>query len=460
LEELLIKLKNYVSNRKDYLVEEVRRLIRMPSISGTGEGIQETAEFLRDWIRERLGSEAVLLSYGGHPIVYGRVRSKGLSKVVIYNMYDVQPPDPLSEWDYPPFEATIAEGKIVGRGAYNTKAGLMCSLLGVEAVKEAAGDIPVEVVFVLEGEEEIGSLSMPKFIEDKGGELVGSDFVYFAYPSEDVPGKPTIELGNKGIVFVELRVRTSRYDAHSSLGSGLVNPVAVLARVALELLDPLAGPKLGWLESKAVTPTEEDLKYLGDIMEACPLNRVVEEYGVYRTLLTGRDWYIRVFFRPSVNIDGFASGYVGPGTKTITPAEAVMRLDFRLVPNIEPEDAISYLNEVLEKLKLKDLVEVRVHDSYTWSKTDPRHPAVRTAVETYSMMGLKPYLIPMMPGSAPSYLFTRVLKLPMISTGPGHGGRAHAPNEYITLDTVTNLTLYTALLIMKTALKSGSGWRS
>ena len=182
------------------------------------------------------------------------------------------------------------------------------------------------------------------------------------------------------------------------------------------------------------------------------MERVVEEYGIRRTLLSGRDWYVEVFFRPAVNVDGFESGYVGPGTQTITPAEAVMRLDFRLVPDIEPEDVLAFVDELLARLGLRDLVEVGVHDSYTWSKTSPRHPAVGKAVRAYEQMGLKPCIVPMSPGSAPSYLFTRVLGLPMVSTGPGHGGRAHAPNEYITVDTVPKLTLYTALLLLNVAM--------
>lgn len=450
--ELVDKLRNYVLARKDYLIEEVRKLIRMPSISGTGEGIEEVATYLRDWIKEKLGGEAVLLTYGGHPIVYGRLRSPiAQKKVVIYNMYDVQPPEPLNEWEYPPFEAVVIGDKIIGRGAYNTKAGLMCSLLGLEVLKEVAGGPPVETVFILEGEEEIGSPSMPKFIEDKKAELSDSELVYFAAPSEEVPGKPVIELGNKGIVFLELKVRTSRYDVHSSLSGGIVNPVAVLAKVVNELIDPLSGPKLGWLESKVKIPSSEDLEYLDDIMESCPMERVVEEYGINKTILSGRDWYIEVFFKPTVNVDGLISGYVGPGTKTITPAEATLRLDFRLVPDIEPEDIQVFMSELLKKLGFDDLVKVYVHDFYTWSKTNPKHPIVKKAVRAYEQMGLRPYIVPMTPGSAPSYLFTRILGLPMISTGPGHGGRAHAPNEYITLDTVPKLTLYTALLLLNIA---------
>ncbi len=437
----------YVKSRREELVEEVRSFLRMPSVSATGEGVRDVASYLASWIKERLGGDAELLEYGGHPIVYGRVRGGSDRKIVFYNMYDVQPVDPLDEWIAPPFEAKIVEGKIIARGAYNTKAGLMSMLLGLEAYQEVFGDPPIDVYIVFEGEEELGSPSMPKFVEDKGGELRGAEMVYFAFPSERVRGKPAIVLGNKGIVFVELRCRISKYDVHSSFSRGLYNPSAVLAKVVSHLIDPLEGPKLPWLEDKTVTPSKEDLEFLDDIMEAYPAEDLLESYGVFRPRLSGREWYIAVYFKPTVNVDGFTSGYTGPGTKTITPAEARVRLDFRLVPEIEPEDVIRGLQETLDRLGLSGLVEIEVLDSYTWSKTDPRSPAVKRALKAYRAMNLEPKIIPMIPGSAPSYLFTRKLGIPMIDTAPGHGGRAHAPNEYITVDSIPSMTAYTALLL-------------
>jgi len=290
---------------------------------------------------------------------------------------------------------------------------------------------------------------MPKLVEDKSGELRGADLAFFAFPSERVPGKPTIILGNKGIVFVELVARTSRYDVHSSFSRGLYNPAAILARVISELIDPHGGPRVQWLEDKTVTPTSEDLEYIGDIVEASPREELVNIYGIKDTRLKGVDWYIAVYFKPTVNVDGFTSGYTGPGTKTITPAEAIARLDFRLVPNIEPEDVIEGLKSLIKRLGLEEFVEVKIHDAYTWSKTSPKHPMVSKAVEAYKDLGLKPYIIPILPGSAPSYLFTRKLGTPFIATGPGHGGRAHAPNEYITVDTIPKIALYTAALFLK-----------
>ncbi len=447
----LNKIQGYVNKNREYLIEEVRKLLRMPSISGSGEGIEETASYLRDWLKERLGVDATLLRYGGHPIVYGKLDVGASKTVIVYNMYDVQPVEPLDQWEVSPFEARIVGDKIIARGAYNTKGALMSTLLGIESFYRVGEKPPVNIIFILEGEEELGSPSMPKLVEDKKDELKNAYMTYFAFPSERIPGKPTMILGNKGIVFIELKCKTAKYDAHSSLSRGLINPAAVLAKIASELIDPIHGPKIPWLEEKTVTPTTEDLKYLKDIMEAIPREEVLKMYGITKPRLKEKEWYIAVYFKPTVNIDGFQSGYVGPGTKTITPAEATMRLDFRLVPNIEPEDIINGLERLIEKLGLKELVEISIHDYYTWSKTSPEAEQVKIAIKAYEKMKLKPYIIPMLPGSAPSYLFTRVLGVPMISTGPGHGGRAHAPNEYITLDTIPKITLYTATLLIETS---------
>ncbi len=447
-EDLRNKITQYVRENRERFVEEVRRFLQMPSISGSGLGIKETASFLQEFIKTRLGGEATQLTYGGHPIVYGRIKGSSRRKMIIYNMYDVQPVEPLDQWISPPFEARIIEDKIIARGAYNTKGALLSALLGVETYLRLCGEVPLDILFVLEGEEELGSPSMPKFIEDKQGDLRGSELVYFAIPSERKIGKPSIVLGNKGIVFVELRSKTSEYDVHSSFSRGLYNPAVILSHVISHLIDPLEGPKIPWLDEKALTPTEEDLKYLDDIKEAMPFEELLEAYKIYRPRLSGDDLYIAVFFKPTVNVDGFSSGYTGPGTKTITPAEAVARLDFRLVPGIEPEDVIEGLKKIIDRLGLSNLVEIHVHDAYTWSRTDPRNPYVEISRKVYSEMGYaRVYTIPNIPGSAPGYLFTRRLGVPMISTAPGHGGRAHAPNEYITVDTVPKIIEYTARLI-------------
>ncbi|MBC7090302.1 MAG: M20/M25/M40 family metallo-hydrolase [Nitrososphaeria archaeon] len=431
-----------ILSKRDYIVEEVRKLLRMPSISGTGEGIEDVAGYLRDWIRDRLGANTTLLRYGGHPIVYGKLDSRKEKTIIFYNMYDVQPTGPLELWSSPPFEARIVEDKIIARGATNTKGALMSTLLGFEAMVEVLGESPVNIIFALEGEEELGSPSMPKFVEDKKVELQEADTGLFTIPSEVEVGKPRIQLGNKGIVFIELKCSTSEYEVHGSYSRGFYNPAVILSKIVSELIDPHFGPKIPWLEEKTVLPTPEDLLLLDQLIECTPLEKMMESHGIKYSRLKGREWYQAVFFKPNVNVDGFAAGYTGPGTKTVLPNEATLRIDFRIVPNIEPEDVIEGFKVLIERLGFSDMVEVNVLDGYTWSKISPNAPVVEVAKEAYSDMGVKPYIIPLITGSAPMHLFTRVLKIPVIVTGPGHGERAHAPNEFITVDTTWKTASY------------------
>ena len=436
---------------KDKLIDEVREFLRMPSISGTGEGIEETASFLRDFIIDRVKGDAELRRYGGHPIVYGYLDSERGESMIYYNMYDVQPVEPLDEWIQPPFEARIVEDKIIARGAYNTKGALLSGLLGIEYYRKYHGSLPLNIHFILEGEEELGSPSMPKLIEDVGDELRGASFQYFAIPTEAIRGKPRVILGNKGIIFIEARVKTSKYDVHSSLGRGIYNPAVILAKLASSLIDPLEGPIVDWLNEDVESPSEVDVKYLDDIIEASPFEVVMELYGIKEARLRDRDLYIQVYFKPNINIDGFTSGYTGAGTKTIVPSEGVLRIDFRLVPNMDPGRVYERFLRHIRELGLDRFIEVKLCDMYPWSKSDPDGRAAKAAREAYLHLGLRPYTIPILPGSAPTYLFTRELGVESIAAGPGHGGRAHAPNEYITIDTIPGIAKYTVALMLSYA---------
>jgi acetylornithine deacetylase/succinyl-diaminopimelate desuccinylase-like protein len=438
---------NIVDQNKESLLQEVRSFLRMPSISGTGEGIEETARFLRDWLHTKLGADVQLLRYGGHPIVYGYLDENAEHTLIYYNMYDVQPVDPLDKWIAQPFEAKIIENKIVARGALNTKGSLMSGLLGMELFKKENGRLPMNIIFVLEGEEELGSPSMPRLVEDKKSELANASVAYFAFPTETLISKPKVILGNKGIMFVEINVKTSQYDVHSSLGRGLYNPAVILSKIVSSLIDPLKGPIVDWLEEDVITPTSKDLQYLDEIKEASPIEVVKELYGIKETRLSDEELYIEVYFKPNINVDGFTSGYTGPGPKTIVPGEGKLRLDFRLVPNMDGKKIYDNFINHLKKLGVSRYIDVKLHDLYPWSKTDPDSIVANSARKAYSMIGMKPYTIPMLPGSAPMYLFTHVLNVHAVAAGPGHGGRAHAPNEYITIETVPGIAKYTMAFI-------------
>ncbi len=427
---------------KEKLLEDALEFIKMPSISATGEGIEETSRYLRDFIIERLGGEASLERYGGHPIVYGYV-GDDVDSAIYYGMYDVQPVEPLDKWIVDPFSGSIIEDKIIARGAYNTKGSLISTLLGLEKYIETFGKPPMRIYFIIEGEEELGSPSMPKIIEDKKDELANAKTVLFTFPTEFIPGKPAVILGNKGIIFIDVKVKTSEYDVHSSYARGLYNPATILAKIVESLIDPLEGPKPEWLYSGFREPSDEELGYIDDIIEAMPPEHLKDAYGIYRFRFDDiRELVKEIIFYPSVNVDGFCSGYCGEGTKTIVPSEGILKIDFRLVPDMEPDIIYRKFLEHIEGLGLKEYVDVILRDSYTWSQTSPDSLSAQTAKKSLEQLGLEPKMVYRLPGSAPMYLFTRELGIDVVSVGPGHGGRAHAPNEFITVDTIPKTAIF------------------
>lgn len=444
---MMKKALSLIENRWEKYLEEVRNFLRMPSISPTGEGIDETACFLRDFLNERLDSESVLLRYGGHPIVYSVMNNGSDKTLILYNMYDVLPVEPLDEWVSPPFEANIIEDKIIARGAVNTKAPLMSMLLGIEALKDAFDRLPINLCFVLEGEEEIGSSSMYKFVQEKKEELMRAQAGYFMYPSEGTKDKPQIILGKKGIIYLELNIKTSKYDAHGSYVQLHHNPIEIASNIISTLKDRNGDILVKWLFDDVVTPSKNDLKYLPELMAAFDLNEVIRTYGIKKIRGLIKDLYVEVFFKPSINIDGIVGGYVMEGAKTITPAEVKIKMDFRLVPNMTPEGTLHRFMEHLEENGFKEWVDIKLFHNYDWSRTSPEAHIVKAARQAFLDLGMNPYIVTTAAGSAPEYLFTKKLKLPIITAAPGYGGRIHAPNEFIEVAGIRKMMEYMIPLI-------------
>ncbi|MCD6509373.1 MAG: M20/M25/M40 family metallo-hydrolase [Thermoprotei archaeon] len=441
-----MKIIKYIEENFNEYLEGTRRFLMQPSISGSEEGIIECADMLKE-ISEELGVKVTLLRYGGHPIVYGKLKGNSKGKPLIcYGMYDVQPPEPLEAWIAPPFETRIVDGKLIARGAINTKGPLMAFIYGVKSVLEIEGEVPVDIIFAIEGEEEIGSPSIPKFVEDKKDELSNAGLTYFHTMSENAKGVPAIRLGNKGIVFMELSIKNSDYDVHSSLAQGIVSPVARLVHALSTMVGVNGEILLKELYEDVRVPSEKDIKYMEDIMEYFDMAELIKLYNIRRLRYEGEELYKVIFFQPSINIDGISAGYMGLGTKTILPAEA--RIDIRLVPDMESDKVVDVIKAHLKTHGFED-IEVKVLDKYEWSKTDPDNPAVKVAVEAHRELGYDPKVIPMMSGSAPFYAFSRKLKLPVIATGLGYGARAHAPNEFITVDGLKRSIKYAAVFLLK-----------
>jgi len=438
------KIHRYIDEHFDEHVRRVQEYLRQPSISQTGEGMKETAEMTRDYLRDLLGAESTIDSTSGYPVVYGELRSRSSDRwMFVYGMYDTQPVEPLDEWTSPPFEARIVDDRIIARGAINSKGPFMATLNALQAIQEVTGDLPFNFVFGVEGEEEQASVHLPEWAEKRESELKRCEAMGMWMPSQAFPGAPpALILGLKGIVYLELECRTNPMDVHSSNANVLPNPVWRLVWA----LNTMRGQDEVLIEGfyeNVEPPSPEDLELVDRhaelLVKALTASYQVENYRGENFKAMARN----LIFQPSpINIDGIISGWTGPGTKTITPARALVKIDIRLVPNMTTDEVIDRVKNHLRKRGFED-IEVRVLGAYEWVKVSIKDKISQAAIKTFRDLGHEPIVLPMMPGSAPFYLFCKEpFNMKMVMGGLGHGGRVHAPNEYIMVDGLKDLEKY------------------
>ena len=334
----------------DALLAQLFDFLRFPSVS-TDPARRDDVSACGQWLYEKfvsMGLFAEVRGTPGHPVIFARSQPRpGLRTVLIYGHYDVQPADPLDLWTSPPFEPRLDNGIIFARGSADNKGQVMTHILGVEAAL-AAGALPVNVLFVVEGEEEIGSPNLAAFLKAHAAELK-CDVVVISDTGMVAPGIPTLTYGLRGIGCVELRVTGPAVDLHSGIyGGAVANPITALARLLATLHDPqgrIAVP--GFLDS--VAPLQD---WERNAWAALPLGdaRLIEITGA--PLLTGEPGYTpieRMWARPTIEINGIGGGYQGEGTKTVIPHSAFAKLTFRLVPHQDSLVAIAQVSAHLRK---------------------------------------------------------------------------------------------------------------
>lgn len=427
-----------IDARFDKHLAAIQDFLRMPSISNEGIGMEETAAYVRKLIAD-VGGTAEICPTQGYPVVYGEVNAGREKTLLIYGMYDVQPVAG-EQWISPPFGAEIVEldefGKcVVCRGVFNSK-GPLRGFFNVIALLREMGDLPVNLKFVIEGEEEMGSKHLPDFILSNKDRL-RADAVFFPFYSQNRSGKPILYLGCKGLVYLELACQgsarggpTSR-DVHSSYAAWISSPAWRLANALAALVSPEEHILVDGLTANAKPPSDEDEELLNVLSKTFDANVWLKEADAlrFKVDLNGKDLLRHYLFSPTITIDGLSAGYEGPGMKTVLPHKATAKLDIRLVPGMTVADALSRLKAHLSKHGFDD-VGIEVLGSYGPSKVSVREPGVQALIAAYRHLGYDPEIWPMIGGSAPFYLFTEELGIPIIIGGLGHGGRAHSPNEY------------------------------
>lgn len=423
------------------LVRDLQTLIRQPSVSATGTGISECAELVKD-VMHSAGIRTEILHLGGAPpLVYGEVRSRVNPDrtLLFYHHYDVQPPEPLEEWLDPPFSGTVREGKIFGRGAADDKGELLTRIKAVQAHLQAYGDVPCNVKFVVEGEEETGSANISKYLRRHRRKLA-CDAVVWEFGFVDGSGRPVVGLGMKGLLYVELTVEGPASDAHSSLAPIMRNPAWQLVH-ALGTMRSTDGRILirGWYDE--VRPLSRlDLKLLK--MEPFSVSSFRKEFGAENLIagMVGIRAKIALAAEPTCNIAGFQSGYTGSGAKTVLPARASAKIDFRLVPNMDPRRQIALLRQHLDASGFGN-VRVNLLSSEAAFRTDPSHWFVGQ-VESATRESFGDAILSISnPGTGPMHQFATILDAPCVSVGSTYVfSRIHSPNEFARLDLLKKAT--------------------
>jgi len=427
----------------------IRRFVRQPSISADGTGIREMAELLVREI-EGLGGRARPIETAGHPVVYGEIDAGAATTLLVYGMYDVQPVEGEVGWLADPFSGDIIDYGdhgpcLVSRGIYNTK-GPLAGFFNAVAAAQASGRLPVNLKFLVEGEEEMQSKHLKDVVRDHR-ELLAADYAYFPFYSEDPTGKPMVYLGVKGILFFELIARGGNRggpvgrDIHGSNAVWFDNPAWSLVHAMSSMISRDEKHILidGFYD-EVVPPSAEDEGLLTELERTFDARTELETHDVVRFKydLEGGDLLRKYLYQPTLNIDGLVSGHHGAGTKTVIPHEARAKLDIRMVPNMDPERTKRLVRDHLDRHGFGHVL-MEVNDAYAWAKTPASNPAIGALLDGMRALGAAPEVWPHLAGSAPFYLFTKELGLPLAMGGLGHGGRPHSPNEYATVEGMQRL---------------------
>ncbi len=440
----------HIDAHGDEIVERLRTLCRQPSVSAQGLGLEEMARLVRRMLDE-LGFQTELVPLeDGPPVVYGELLNPNAKKtLVIYNHYDVQPPEPLELWESDPWAAEVRDGKVYARGAADNKANIASRLAAIEAFLKTRGEVPCSIKWVIEGEEEIGSPHLREFIERYKGRLKG-DGAIWEFGGLDYGDVPGITLGLKGMLYVELRVQTLGRDAHSANAAIVESPVWRLIR-ALSTLQDGEGRILveGWYDDvRDFTPEELEA------LEREPLDeeQLKRDLGVPRFLrgMTGLELKKALAGAPTANLAGLWAGYTGRGHKTVLPKEAHAKMDFRLVPDQDPQKLKALLRQHLERHGFGD-VELTIQAETPAARTPITAPIVQVARETAREVFQKePNVHVSSGGSGPMYHFTTVLGLPTVAIGCNHPySNTHAPNENQRIDVLVQGTKWIAAVIAR-----------
>ena len=430
----------YLEQHRERSVEELFEFLRIPSVSAKSEHRADTrraAEWLADRMRDAGLHSAEVVATEGHPIVLGEWRgAPDQPTVLVYGHYDVQPPEPLDEWTSSPFEPELRDGKVFARGSVDDKGQVYLHLKAVEAHLAHHGKLPVNVVFLVEGEEEVGSPHLAEFLA-RNAERLACNAVLISDTTMFAPGLPSITVGLRGLAYMEVRVQGPSTDLHSgAYGGAVVNPANALARIIAQLHDQngcVAIPGF-YNDVHGLTPQEREA------IRSLPFDEEELRAEVGAPSLGGEAGYTaleRIGARPTLDVNGLLSGYTGEGAKTVLPARAMAKISMRLVPDQDFRKIEKLFAEHVRRIAPAGVtVEVEaLHGGHPW-KAQPEGPIFEAATRALEQAFGRAPVHSREGGSIPIVrAFQETLGAPVILIGFGlPGENAHAPNEWMSLE--------------------------
>jgi acetylornithine deacetylase/succinyl-diaminopimelate desuccinylase-like protein len=452
-------------------ITDLQTLIRQPSVSAKNQGLVSCAQVVVQIMR-KAGIDSRLLYLDNllkaeqedidpafptsPPLVYGEVRSKSNPNgktILFYNHYDVQPVEPIELWDEDPFSGKVAGNFIFGRGSADDKGELITRIKAVEYYLKKTGDVPCNVKFIVEGEEEIGSIHLKKYLS-LYREIFECDGVIWESGFVDASGRSIISLGQKGILSVEIISKGPSRDAHSGLAVLIENPAWKLVNILNSIRDDKGEILIkDWYEEVRQF-TIEELSFINK--EPFDEEALKKEYGITKFLNNAKGIAVKKAFEglPTCNISGLVSGYIGKGSKTVLPSIAIAKLDFRLVPDMIPEIQIKRLRKHIKAYRSQnndnyDDIDVRFLDGEPASRTPVHHPFVNIVKEAAAEVYGDVIINVSSAGTGPMYYFDKILGVPSVCIGGSDiSNRAHSPNEYMRIDSL-NKTIKCIAVILK-----------
>src|SRR5216117_3276959 len=438
-----------IERRHDESVQRLQEWIRQPSIAAENRGMNEGCELTMRMLRDAGFQQVTKVPSDGQPGIFATLDAGAPKTLALYFMYDVKQVDP-AEWSSPPWDAALVDkpglGKVVmGRGAVNQKGPEATFLAALHAIRGAGRKLPVNLVFVAEGEEEIGSPHFPQIVRrpEVLAALKNCLGIFMPSASQGLDGEVTVTLGAKGVIECELISsgelwgRGPRKDVHSSNKARLDSPAWHLVEALATLVSPDGNdPAIEGFAAKARPISEPEKKMIAEAARRLSEAEAKKLLGVDHWVhdVNWNEALELLMSRPTVNIEGLVGGYTGPGGKTILPGKATAKLDLRLVPDMTAAEALAALKAHLAKKGFGD-IEVRMTGGYDHNSTPADAALIRAETAVYKRGGIDPVVLPRNAGSWPGYVFTgEPLRLPAGHFGLGHGSGAHAPDEYYVIE--------------------------